>query len=103
MMLWKNRNKRVGLCVTVVAGCLMLAIAWAILAMPRTAIAAPPAENPGGNVVKKDIPGVLELTGADLTSDDAQPPYYSNLEAGTSCFIGRRRSIWVTLSKNSPR
>ena len=51
-MLWKNRNKRVGLCVTVVAGCLILAIAWAVLAMPETALADPPVENPGGNVVK---------------------------------------------------
>jgi len=105
MMLWKERNKRVGLCVTAVAGCLILAVAWAVLAMPETALADPPAENPGGNVVKHDIPGVLKLTGADpdLTADDAQPPEYSNSEAGTSCFIGRRRSIWVTLSKTSPR
>ena len=46
MMLWKNRNKRIGLCVTVVAGCLILAIVWAVLAMPETALAKKPPKPP---------------------------------------------------------
>jgi hypothetical protein len=84
---------------------------WAILATPETALADKP-DNPGGNIVKQDIPGVLtldDLPAGGLKSDGAlaepvlYPAPYSNLEAGTTCFIGRRRSIWVSLSKNSPR
>jgi len=102
-MFAKYKDKRVNVCLTVVTSCLVLAAVWAVLAIPKTALAARPAENPGENVVKQDIPGVLKLTEGDLTADDAQPPEYSNLEAGTTCFIGRRRSIWLELSKNSSR
>lgn len=41
-MLCKNRNKRIGLCVTVVAGCLILATVWVVLATPGTALAKKP-------------------------------------------------------------
>jgi hypothetical protein len=65
MMLWKNRNKKVGLCVTVVAGCLMLTIVWAILAMPETALAKKP-DKPGGG--KSDDPTRYGVTmNGDLT------------------------------------
>ena len=103
MMLCKNRNKKVGLCVMVVTASLVMATLWAVLATPETALAAKP-DKPGGNVVKQDIPGVLTFTGSgSLTNDGAVPPEYSNSEAGTTCFIGRRRSIWVRLSKTSDR
>jgi len=106
MMLCKNRKKRVGLCVMVVTSCLVLATLWAVLATPETALADPPDKpdkpNPGGNVVQQDIPGKLTLDGGALTGDD-QSSLYSDSEAGTTCFIGRRRGIWVKLSKTSDR
>lgn len=100
-MLKKNRKKRIRLYVKVVTCCLVLASVTVVLTTPETALTAPPEENPGGNVVKQDIPGELTLTGVSLTGDSSST--YSNLEAGTTCFIGRRRGIWVTLSKSSPR
>ncbi len=95
-MLWKNRNQKVGLCVMVVTASLVLVGIWAALATPEAALASPG----GGNVVKQDIPAILTLTGTDLTSDGGP---YSDSENGTSCAVGRRRHIWVNLSKNSPR
>ncbi|MHC4536238.1 MAG: hypothetical protein ACYS6K_19985 [Planctomycetota bacterium] len=105
MMLWKNGNKRIGLCVVVVTCCLLLGAIWVVLATPETVLAAKPepGENPGGNVVKQDIPGVVTLGTGSITDDGATPSEYSDSEAGTTCFIGRRRGIWVSLSKNSPR
>ena len=38
-MMWKNRNKKVGLCVMVVTGCFILAALWVVLATPETALA----------------------------------------------------------------
>ena len=46
-MFGKNRNKKVGLCVTVVTACLVLATLCAVLATPETALAKKP-DNPGG-------------------------------------------------------
>ncbi|HCO93283.1 MAG TPA: hypothetical protein DIU00_04910 [Phycisphaerales bacterium] len=43
-MLWKNRNKKVGLCVMVVTSFFILVALWTILAMPETAL----AKKPGG-------------------------------------------------------
>jgi hypothetical protein len=42
-MFGKNRKKKVGLCVMVVAACMALAALWAALATPETALAAAPA------------------------------------------------------------
>lgn len=39
-MFWKNRNKKVGLCVMVVTSFFILVALWAILVMPETALAA---------------------------------------------------------------
>ena len=38
-MLWKNRKKKVGLCVMVVTSCFILTTLWAVLATPETALA----------------------------------------------------------------
>ncbi len=46
-MFGKNRNKTVGLCVMVVAGCLVLATLWAALATSETALAKKPDKPPG--------------------------------------------------------
>ena len=37
MMLWKNRNKKVGLCVLIVTSCFILAALWPVMATPETA------------------------------------------------------------------
>jgi hypothetical protein len=100
IMSTKRKNERVGICLMVLVTRIVLAGLWAILLTPQTARAARPS-NPGGNVVKQDIPGVVTLAvGGGLTSDGGS---YSDSEPGVTCCIGRRRSIRVTLSKNSPR
>ncbi len=53
-MFGKNRNKKVGLCVTVVTACLVLAGLWIVLATPETALAGKPEKPPGQD---KDKPG----------------------------------------------
>jgi hypothetical protein len=40
MMLWKNRNKKIGLCVMILTSCFILATIWAVVATPETALAA---------------------------------------------------------------
>ncbi|MHC4165587.1 MAG: hypothetical protein ACYSWQ_01365 [Planctomycetota bacterium] len=47
-MLWKNGNERVGVCLTVVTSCLVMAALWAVLATPDTALAKKPVKPPGG-------------------------------------------------------
>jgi hypothetical protein len=51
-MLQKNRNKRVELCLMVITSCLVLAVVWAILVTPETALAKgkPPGGGGGGEV-----------------------------------------------------
>ena len=47
MMLWKNRNKSVSVCLTAAMNCLVLAAAWTVLAAPETALAKkPPKPDP---------------------------------------------------------
>ncbi len=41
-MFGKNKNKKVGLCVMVVTSCFILAVLWAVLATPETALAKKP-------------------------------------------------------------
>lgn len=43
----KSRNKRVEICLMVVATCIMLAGLWAVLATPKTTLAAKPSKPPG--------------------------------------------------------
>lgn len=102
MMLWKNRNKKVGLCVMVVMASLALAAVWAALATPETALADKPAK-PGGNVKQQDIS--TEVTFLDdlfdgLISDGGT---YTDGEDSVDCKTGRRRHIWVNFGKNSSR
>jgi len=61
MMLWKNRNKRVGLCVMVVASCLAVATAWALLATPETALAKKPPK-PGDEPTRYGVTMTGDLT-----------------------------------------
>ena len=54
-MFGKNRNKKVRLCLMVVAGCIVLATLWAVLATSETALAEKPDKPPGQD--KPDKPG----------------------------------------------
>jgi hypothetical protein len=93
-MLWKNSNKRVGLCVTVVAGCLILATLWAVLAMSETALAGKP-EVLHGSVVFRDNTD-------DKIQSDGLGPYVHDedlTEVGLASFF----SITVNLKKNAGR
>ena len=51
----KSKNKRVRLCLMVVAGCIVLATLWAVLATSETALAEKPDKPPGQD--KPDKPG----------------------------------------------
>ena len=100
MMLWKNRNKRVGLCVTVVAGCLILAVAWAVLSMPETAL----AKRPGGGGKPEVLHGSVtfhDRDGDKITSDGGGD-YVHNVdftEVGLEGFF----QLTVKLKKNAGR
>ena len=95
----KSKNKRVEIGLMIVAICTVVAGLWAVLETPETALAKPP-DKPGRNVVQQDIPAILTFDAGGLSSDGGP---YNDLENGTSCAVGRRRSIWVDLGNNSPR
>ena len=98
MMLWKNRNKKVGLCVMVVMASLVLAAVWAVLATPETALAKKP-DNPGGggggdepkalngSATFRDVLGIPDPTQEDpdrvlyipdAVQSDGGGPYYDS-------------------------
>ena len=92
---------------------------WAVLAVPGTALANKPDADgnhmhdddggDGGNVVKSDIPAKLIWVdaGGGIKSDDGEEPegslIYSDADAGISCVVGRRRTIWTTVAGRSTR
>ena len=92
-MLWKNRNKRVGLCVTVVAGCLILAIVWVVLAMPETALAKKPGS---GDDTFRDMPLCIEF--GDGKISPSENPLCASTE-GVTAFAGRNRTITLSIHK----
>ena len=93
-MLWKNRNRRVGLCVTVVAGCLILAVVWAVLAMPETALAKKP-EVLHGSIRFEDRAG-------DKIKSDGGGDYVNGVDF-TEIGLGTHFSVTVNLKKNAGR
>ena len=99
-MLWKNRNKRVGLCMMIVSSCLILATVWAVLAIPETALAAK-KENPGGNIKQQDISTKVTLLSGSLTGDGSD--VYADGIDNIDCKTGRRRTIWVKFGNNCSR
>jgi hypothetical protein len=116
MMLWKNRNKSVGVCLTVVTSCLVLAVVWAILITPETAFADKPDKPPGqdkpdgdkqdvlhGSVTFRDFPGTEEpLLPADAVQSDGLGPYVDSVdftEVGLASFF----QLTVKLKKNAGR
>ena len=75
-MFGKNRNKKVGLCVTVVTACLVLATLWAVLATSETALAEKPDKPPGQD--KPDKPGKGgDKTAYSVDAVDDDGPYVS--------------------------
>ena len=108
MMLWKNRNKKVGLCLMVVTSCFILAALWAVLATPETALAhkdeADPDHSHGkgseGDGDFKDIPVCIEGLAGGVKTDGGN---YCASERGVTAFVGRRRSIVLRFKKNSNR
>ena len=101
-MLWKNRNKRVGLCVTVVAGCLILATLWAVLAMPETALAVKPVVL-HGSVTFRDFPGTeVPPLPADAIQSDGDGDYVNDVDF-TEIGLGGHFAVTVNLKKNAGR
>jgi hypothetical protein len=112
MMLWKNRNRRVGLCVTVVAGCLTLVILWAVLAMPETALAKKPVKPPGGGgggEVGQEIPvGIaFDETGcirSDQQDEHGDVPYVDGEQKGkVTAVVGRNFNIQLDTNNINKR
>jgi hypothetical protein len=97
--LWKNRNKRVGLCVTVMAGCLILAILWAVLVIPKNALAKKPDKPPvGDDDVFKDMPLCIKFGDGEITP--SENPLCASTE-GVTAFAGRNRTITLSIHKRT--
>jgi hypothetical protein len=92
-----KKNKTVGLCVMVVAACLVLAALWAVLAAPETALAGGKGKGDGDF---KDIPVCIEGLAGGVKTDGGS---YCASERGVTAFVGRRRSIVLRFKKNSNR
>ena len=92
-MLWKNRNKRVGLCVMVVSSCLVLAVVWAFLARPETALAKKPVKPDESTHYDVTMTGDLTLVG----SFNVDPPDGWAISFDTGIRVtGPRPKICVT-------
>lgn len=78
MMLWKNRDKRVSVCLTVVTSCLVLAAVWAILATPKTAL----AKRPGDEATRYDVTMTGDLTLLGAFNQDPPPGWGRSFETG---------------------
>ncbi len=75
MMLWKNKNKRVKICLMVVTTCLVLAVLWAVLATPETALAK---GKPGSSVAYKMV-----IDTADFKSGPVSEPLLTQIGDGS--------------------
>jgi hypothetical protein len=92
-MLQKNRNKRVGLCVMVVSSCLVLAVVWAFLARPETALAKKPVKPDESTHYDVTMTGDLTLVG----SFNVDPPDGWAISFDTGIRVtGPRPKICVT-------
>ncbi|MFC1795185.1 hypothetical protein ACFL3Q_16565 [Planctomycetota bacterium] len=91
-MLWKNRNKRVGLCLMVVTSCLVLTAVWIVLATPGTALAKKPDKPP----VQDEIIYTVNVVFDDVAFPEGSglpqaPPYLPSCLAETR---GGTLSAW---------
>jgi hypothetical protein len=73
IMLWKNRNKRMGLCLMVVMSCLVLAAVWIILVMPETALAKKPGSGGGDAGTAPVCVEFRDEEGDGVQSDNGTP------------------------------
>ena len=103
-MLWKNRNKSVGVCLTIVTSCLVLAATWAILVTPGTAFADKP-DKPGkpdkppgddGGDTFKDMPVRIDFGVGEITP--SENPLCASTE-GVTAFAGKNRTITLSIHK----
>ena len=88
-MFGKNKNKRVKICLMVVTTCLVLAVLWAVLATPETALAKKP-DNPGGGEPEA-LHGTATFEDRDgdrVRSDDGGPYTYTGSGKGGAILLG---------------
>ena len=99
MMLWKNRNRSVSVCLTVVTSCLVLAVVWAVLATPEIAFADKPDKPPGqdkggGGEVGQEIPVYIVFDETSSINGDSEAPYTDGeLKGKVTAVVGRNFSI----------
>lgn len=103
-MLWKNRNKKVGLCVVIVTICFILAALWAVMATPETALAKKPGGG-GGGEVGQDIPVCIvfdDAVGDDVKSDG---DFYCDGDSNkkVTAIVGRNFSIVLETNNSKKR
>ncbi|MHC4538324.1 MAG: hypothetical protein ACYTEK_03485 [Planctomycetota bacterium] len=73
-MSFKSKNKRVGICLMVVATCIVVTGLWAVLAIPETALAAPPDGKGKGDGDTGTAPVCIAFeAGGGIQSDDGTP------------------------------
>lgn len=106
-MLWRNRNKKVGLCAMVVMTSLVLVGIWAVLATPEAALAKKPGD--GGGVLNGSATFRDAVDPLDRVSSDGGGPYYDSangrkgdtiLDLGDAFF---RLQVKKNLRKNEGR
>jgi len=79
MMLWKNKNKKVQICLMVVTSCFILVGLWAVLATSETALAKKPTDPPGGGGGKDTVPTCVQFyDGGSVMGDQNNAIYCHN-------------------------
>ena len=90
----KSKNKRVGICLMVVASCIVLAGLWVVLATPETALAKKPVKPPG-TTIYFDV--LLGMDGGDIFMVSGSP-----IEGRIESIGGGTSSDRIIVNKRSP-
>jgi len=105
-MLQKNRNKRIGLCLMAVTSCLVLAIVWAFLATPETALAkGKPPGGGGGGEVGQEIPVCIAFDDAegDGIKNDGDAYCDGDSNKKVTAIVGRNFNIVLETNNSNKR
>lgn len=90
----KRKNKRIGVCLMAVTSCLIVAILWAVLATPETALAKKPGSG-GPRGETQDIPVSAVIEDTEGVSSDGGGAYVDKKKDHISAFVGRRAGQFI--------
>lgn len=96
IMSTKRKNKRIGVCLMAVTSCLIVAVLWAVLATPETALAKKPGSGgPSGETQDIPVSAVIDDQSNEGVSSDGGGAYVDKKKDHISAFVGRRAGQFI--------